>query len=83
MDKGTVIRTVLLFVALVNQVLAIYGKGAIPIDEAGLNNIWDIVYLTGSTIFTFVMSLVTWYKNNYVTKKGKEQAKVLKQHGLK
>jgi SPP1 family holin len=32
-DKGTFIRTVLLFVALLNQVLVALGKAPVPIDE--------------------------------------------------
>lgn len=78
MDKGTVIRTILLFVAFANQILAIYGKGAIPVSEDGLNT----VYVAGSTIFTFVMSLITWWKNNYITKKGQAQRAALKAQNL-
>ncbi|MCY8385832.1 phage holin, partial [Bacillus haynesii] len=33
-DKGTVVRTVLLFIALVNQTLIMYGQAALPISEA-------------------------------------------------
>ncbi|MCY8242707.1 MULTISPECIES: phage holin [Bacillus] len=81
-DKGTVVRTVLLFIALVNQTLIMFGKAALPISEDQVNTLADALYLTGSTIFTIVTTLVAWYKNNYVTGKGKQQKEVLKQKGL-
>ncbi|NPC91232.1 phage holin [Bacillus sp. WMMC1349] len=81
-DKGTVIRTVLLFIALINQTLMMFGKGALPISEDQVNTVADALYLVGSTVFTIVTSIVAWYKNNYVTKKGKQQKEVLKQNGL-
>ncbi|WP_146938916.1 phage holin, partial [Bacillus licheniformis] len=76
-DKGTVVRTVLLFIALVNQTLIMFGKAALPISEDQVNTLADALYLTGSTIFTIVTTLVAWYKNNYVTGKGKQQKEVL------
>ncbi|QII47830.1 phage holin [Bacillus paralicheniformis] len=82
LDKGTVVRTVLLFIALVNQTLIMFGKAALPISEDQVNTLADALYLTGSTIFTIVTTLVAWYKNNYVTGKGKQQKEVLKQKGL-
>lgn len=81
-DKGTVVRTVLLFIALVNQTLIMFGKAALPISEDQVNTLADALYITGSTIFTIVTTLVAWYKNNYVTGKGKQQKEVLKQKGL-
>ncbi|RCK11084.1 phage holin [Bacillus licheniformis] len=65
-DKGTVVRTVLLFIALVNQTLIMFGKSALPISEDQVNTLADALYLAGSTIFTIVTTLVAWYKNNYV-----------------
>lgn len=79
MDKGTVIRTVLLFIALVNQV---FGVGTIALDEGQVVTIVEGVYLLGSTLFTIVTALIAWFKNNYVTDKGKEQKKVLQERGL-
>ncbi|MBM6846090.1 phage holin [Bacillus sp. C1(2022)] len=82
LDKGTVVRTVLLFIALVNQTLIVFGKPVLPISEDQINTLADALYLAGSTIFTIVTTLVAWYKNNYVTNKGKQQKEVLKQKGL-
>ncbi|MCA0923049.1 phage holin [Bacillus altitudinis] len=81
-DKGTVIRTVLLFIALINQGLIMFGKPVLPIDEDQVTSLAETLYLAGSMIFTIVTTLVAWFKNNYVTDKGKLQKEVLKQKGL-
>ncbi|WP_112180683.1 MULTISPECIES: phage holin [Paraliobacillus] len=75
MDKGTIIRTLTLLVALTNQVLVLFGKSPLPISDVVLEQFL-------STSFTIISSLVAWFGNNYVTKKGKEQKECLKQHGL-
>lgn len=81
-DKGTVIRTVLLFMALINQTLIIFGKPVLPIEEDQITSLADTLYLAFSMIFTIVTTLMAWFKNNYVTDKGKQQKEVLKQKGL-
>ncbi|WP_117152866.1 phage holin [Paraliobacillus quinghaiensis] len=74
-SKGTIIRTATLLIALVNQVLVLYGKSPLPISD-------EVMEQFISTGFTIISSMVAWFGNNYVTKKGKEQRDVLKQHGL-
>ncbi|MCC9087222.1 phage holin [Bacillus pumilus] len=81
-DKGTVVRTVLLFIALINQGLIMFGKPVLPISEDQVNTLTETLYLAFSMVFTLVTTLVAWYKNNYVTDKGKKQKEVLKQKGL-
>ncbi|MBR0639857.1 phage holin [Bacillus safensis] len=81
-DKGTVIRTVLLFMALINQALILFGKPILPISEDQVTSLAETLYLAGSMIFTIATTLVAWFKNNYVTDKGKQQKEVLKQKGL-
>ncbi|MBU8575977.1 phage holin [Bacillus pumilus] len=81
-DKGTVIRTVLLFMALINQALILFGKPILPISEDQVTSLAETLYLAGSMIFTIVTTLAAWFKNNYVTDKGKLQKEVLKQKGL-
>ncbi|KLV24741.1 MULTISPECIES: phage holin [Bacillus] len=81
-DKGTVIRTVLLFMALINQTLIIFGKPVLPIEEDQITSLAETLYLAGSMIFTIVTTLAAWFKNNYVTEKGQQQKEVLKQKGL-
>ncbi|RUK43719.1 phage holin [Bacillus safensis] len=81
-DKGTVIRTVLLFMALINQTLILFGKPILPISEDQVTSLAETLYLAGSMIFTILTTLVAWFKNNYVTDKGKLQKEILKQKGL-
>lgn len=81
-DKGTVIRTVLLFMALINQALILFGKPILPISEDQVTSLAETLYLAFSMIFTIVTTLVAWFKNNYVTSKGQQQKEVLKQKGL-
>ncbi len=58
--KGTLIRTVILLLALVNQVLSICGVSPIPIDDDTATNII-------STLWTVVASIAAWWKNNSFT----------------
>ncbi len=76
MDKGTLIRTIVLAIALINQILTATGYSPLPIED---NQVEVIV----STTFTVVVALWTWWKNNYVSKKGQKQAEVLDEHNLK
>lgn len=82
LDKGTVVRTVLLLVALINQFLVMFGKTPLPLDEESVNNLANVLYVAVSTLFTTFMTLVAWFKNNYVTSKGQKQKEILKQKGL-
>ncbi|NRF05557.1 MULTISPECIES: phage holin [Bacillus] len=81
-DKGTVVRTVLLFIALINQALIMFGKPVLPISEDQVTSLADTLYLAGSMIFTIVTTLMAWFKNNYVTSRGKAQKEALQQKGL-
>ena len=58
--KGTLIRTVVLLLALINQVLAICGVSPIPIDDDTATNVI-------STLWTVIASVVAWWKNNSFT----------------
>lgn len=75
MDKGTVIRTIVLFVALLNQFLVSFDLYEIP----GTSEEWTIFLTNGFTIAT---AAIAWFKNNYVTAKGKRQKEVLKINNL-
>jgi len=81
-DKGTVIRLVLLLLALINQSLIALGVPVIPIEDDQITNLVDAIYLVGSMLFTIVTALIAWFKNNYVTKKGLAQKEVLKENNL-
>ena len=56
----TVIRTICLIIALINQLLILCGKGRIPFTE-------DEIYQTVSYIALGVIALWTWWKNNSFT----------------
>ncbi len=60
-SKGTIIRTALLLLAIINNVLAIFGKAPLPITNEQLE-------LIISTIFTVVMAVINWWKNNSFTR---------------
>lgn len=60
-SKGTIIRTVLLLFALVNQALNIMGWNPLPFSE-------DELYETVSLVLTAGASIWAWWKNNSFTK---------------
>jgi len=62
---GTIARTIILAVALVNQVLTALGKNVIDVSDDTINTLI-------STIFTVGASLVAWWKNNSFTPKAIE-----------
>lgn len=68
--KGTIIRTVILVIALVNQILALFGKSPIPIDD-------DTVTKLISAGFGLFASIIAWWKNNSFTQKAIEADEVL------
>lgn len=59
-SSGTIARTIILVLALFNQVLAIFGKS--PLDIAG-EDISNVV----SLIFTIAAAIAAWWKNNSFT----------------
>jgi len=75
MDKGTVIRTLVLFVALINQFLVSFGLYEIPGTAEE-----QTAFV--STVFTIIMAIIAWFKNNYITAKGKRQKEILKANNL-
>ncbi len=58
--KATVIRTVLLIAALINNFLTIGGHSVLPIDDE------EITQLV-SALFTGITSIMAWWKNNSFT----------------
>ena len=72
MDKGTSVRTVALAIAWINMILANYGLELIPVLSE------DVI----AEILAGVATVWTWFKNNYVTIKGKQQKKVLQRNNL-
>lgn len=75
MDRGTLIRTLVLFIALLNQFLVSLGLYEIPGTAEQ-----QTTFL--SALFTIVTAVIAWFKNNYVTAKGKKQRELLIAHKL-
>jgi len=75
MDKASLTRTIVLALALGNQLLTAAGKSPLPIED-------ETVDVLISTSFTIVVSVWTWWKNNYISKKGQKQKEVLENHDL-
>lgn len=59
-SKGTIIRTIVLALALINQVLAAMGKNVINIADEDINALI-------SAGFTIVSAICAWWKNNSFT----------------
>ena len=60
-SPDTIARTIVLALALINQLLINTGKTPIPIME-------DDVYQLVSIIFTIVTAVIAWWYNNSFTK---------------
>lgn len=59
-NSGTIVRTVILVLALTNQVLAVFGKSPLNIAD-------DEVAALVSAMFTVYASVAAWWKNNSFT----------------
>jgi SPP1 family holin len=75
MDMGSMVRTVVLGAALVNQVLVMNGHPPLPYSDAQMENTITCVFTAGASIWA-------WWKNNYISHKGKKQKAVLQREGL-
>lgn len=60
-SAGTISRTIILALALINQVLVAMGVQAIPIADEDINAIV-------STLWTVAAAVTAWWKNNSFTK---------------
>ena len=58
---GTIARTIILALALVNQVLTVTGHSVIPIADEEVNELVSLILTIGA-------SIVAWWKNNSFTK---------------
>lgn len=67
----TIIRTIILAIALLNQILTVSGANPLPFSE-------DELYTILSTVATAVISVWAWWKNNSFTKAAIEADEVMK-----
>ena len=71
-SKGTIIRTVCLVLAIVNNALALFNKSPLPIDDEMLTQIVSFCFTVGAAI-------VAWWKNNSFTQAAIEADEVMKE----
>lgn len=71
-SKATIIRTVLLIFALINQALTIFGKPVLPISDEEVQELVSLALTVGS-------SLWAWWENNSFTQAALKADEVLKQ----
>jgi len=69
--KDTIIRTVVLALALVNQILTATGHSIIPISDAQVTEAISLAFTIGASTWA-------WWKNNSFTKNAIKADKVLK-----
>jgi len=71
LDAGTITRTVVLVLTLVNAVLSITGKDKIAFTD-------DQVYQVVSAILTVIVPIWTWWENNAFTRNARKAEKYRK-----
>lgn len=69
-SKETIIRTIILFVTLLNTILTSSGKNPLPFSDEEL-------YTGLSTIATTAAAIWAWWKNNSFTKEAVEADKIM------
>ena len=69
-SPDTIARTIVLALALVNQCLAIMGKGTVDIAE---NDVYQFVSLA----WTIISAIVAWWYNNSFTKHARRADELL------
>ncbi len=71
-DPGTIARTIILFITLINTVCAIFGWQPLSVDKNG-------IYEICSGLAVVVASLVAWWKNNSFTQPALQADVLMKQ----
>ena len=59
--KETIIRTIVLIIALVNQILTSTGHSVLPVNSEELAELFTLLFTIGASIWA-------WWKNNSFTK---------------
>lgn len=72
MKKDTIIRTIVLGIALLNQIFAMFGISQLDIDD-------DVIYQVVTAIATIGSAVWAWWKNNSFTEAAQEADKVLEE----
>ena len=69
-EKETLARTIVLAIALFNNILTMAGYNTLPFSD-------DEVYMGVTAVITVAASLWAWWKNNSFTQKAIEADKIL------
>lgn len=69
---GTITRTILLALALINQVLVVFGKCPLPIEDDTLASFLSLG-------FTIITAVIAWWKNNSFTKEAIRADSIMKE----
>ena len=69
---GTLARTIILALALINQILSAAGHPVLPIEDAQVETLV-------STAWTVIAALIAWWKNNSFTAAAQKGDAVMKQ----
>lgn len=70
--KETIIRTLVLVFALLNQILTATGRSVIPISDEQITELITLVITIGASVWA-------WWKNNSFTKEAIEADEILVQ----
>lgn len=70
--NATIARTVVLIIALINQVLTMTGHNPLPWSDTE-------IYEGATLILTVISSIVVWWKNNSFTKPALEADEYMKE----
>lgn len=71
MKKDTIIRTIVLALALINQILTSTGHSVIPVTDAEVSELVSLLFTIGAALWS-------WWKNNSFTKEAQEADDYLK-----
>lgn len=71
-SAGTIARTIILVLALINQLLTAMGHSVINISDESINTLI-------STGFTIVTAVIAWWKNNSFTQSALKADEVMRE----
>lgn len=71
MTKSTIIRTIILFISLLNVILRMFGVKTLPIDNELIGEVVSVVILVASTV-------CSWWYNNSFTEKARKADEYMK-----
>lgn len=74
-SPGTIARTIILALALINQLLSLSGHSIIPISDDEINALV-------TSIWTIAAALIAWWKNNSFTQAALAGDAVMKQQKI-